>query len=551
MSNLQSLFQIDHYLDLFIRKRWFLIVPLFIALPIGMYKAVTLPRIYEAETLILVQPQKVPQNFVKSVVSSGIESRISTIQQQIMSRTNLEKIIQDYKLFSKPNQRDMFLEDKIASLRKRIGVRITGRRGADAFGITFKGAEPKKITDVANALASYVINENLKVRESQAVGTSVFLEDELNTMRKSLSQIEQELKNYRTRHMGALPEQLNSNLAILNRLQEQLDIKKQALRESKAAAINLEQQLVQARDLQASDGGGDFAGPDLFSLEGSGDDVFGASEAQASLTKLEEQKKVLLLKYTERHPDVARITKMIESAKEQIELEKAQAESEAETSEDLEALNDVPSQPEFDFNAMQKAQLNELKQDIFKQKKEVAEIGGQIILYRKRVEETPRREQELMAIERDHENIQSAYNSLLARKLEASMSMNMEKKQKGEQFQIIDYARVPERPISPNLKMIFGATIVGSVGLGALLIVLLDFLDTAIRRPRDVEVGFGVHVIAAIPKIKNNRDLFRQRLRGLATLGMLLICGIMTVAFAFLAFSRDEEILMRIRNLIA
>ena len=182
-------FQPEVVIDIIIKRRWFIIIPFCLSLMVGIYQAITLPKIFEAETLILVEAQRVPQEYVKSVVSIDISSRISTISQQIMSRTNLEKVIKDFKLFSEEAWQGRFLEDQIENLRKRITVDVINRRyGADAFRIAFRGPSPDKVMNVANALASYFINENLKVREMQAIGTSSFLEAELDSMRTRLEE---------------------------------------------------------------------------------------------------------------------------------------------------------------------------------------------------------------------------------------------------------------------------------------------------------------------------------------------------------------------------
>ena len=116
-----------YILDLIVKKRWLLIVPFFLSLVVGTYMAITLPKIYESQTLIMVEPQRVPTNYVRSIVSMDITSRISTISQQIMSRTNLEKVIDDFNLFPDDKFGNMYLEDKLENLRKRIGVNVINR----------------------------------------------------------------------------------------------------------------------------------------------------------------------------------------------------------------------------------------------------------------------------------------------------------------------------------------------------------------------------------------------------------------------------------------
>ncbi|MBW1821780.1 MAG: protein GumC, partial [Deltaproteobacteria bacterium] len=200
-------------IEIILRQRWYIIIPFCLSMMIGIYYALTLPKVYSATTLILLQPQRVPTNYVQSIVSVDLDSRINTLSQQILSRTNLEKIINEFKLYSGPNSGNMFMEDKIGSMRKRIIVDVTrNRRNTNAFSISFKGKDPEKTMRVTNALANYFIDENLKNREAQAIGTSDFLDDELSTMRKRLEEVEQALKNYREAYMGGLPEQLESNL---------------------------------------------------------------------------------------------------------------------------------------------------------------------------------------------------------------------------------------------------------------------------------------------------------------------------------------------------
>ena len=163
----------------------------------GMFLSIKLPKIYEASTLILVMPQRVPSNFVQSIVTTDIDSRINTISQQILSRSNLKKVMEEFDLFSDPKYSDMFLEDKYADLRERINVEVNRadrRKEADAFSISFKGPEPKTVMAVTNRLAGSFIDENLKVREAQAMGTSDFLAAELITKRKRLEEVEQKLR---------------------------------------------------------------------------------------------------------------------------------------------------------------------------------------------------------------------------------------------------------------------------------------------------------------------------------------------------------------------
>jgi hypothetical protein len=147
-----------------------------------------------------------------------------------------------------------------------------------------------------------------------------------------------------------------------------------------------------------------------------------------------------------------------------------------------------------------------------------------------------------MALKRDYENIQNSYNSLLNRKLEAEIAVNMEKKQKGEQFRIIDQARLPQKPVSPDLMKLFILSVAAGLGLGAGLIFLLDFLDTSFRTPEDLESDFGIPVLAAIPTVHHQRGKLVKKLNFLFILVSVTVATGLFIVFAFLVFNGTEPI---------
>jgi hypothetical protein len=193
-------------------------------------------------------------------------------------------------------------------------------------------------------------------------------------------------------------------------------------------------------------------------------------------------------------------------------------------------------------------QQAQLKSKIKNLKLEIGKINNDIDEYQRRVEYTPVREQELQLLQRDYNNIQKSYNYLLNRKLEADIAVNMEKKQKGEQFQIIDRARVPRNPISPNLKMIFMLTVFLGANLGGGLIFLKDYFDTSLRRSEDIERDLGISVLATIPKIYDRKDFMKNMLRKVMTVSSLFVATCLFAGFAVLAFIGPETTMEIIRD---
>ncbi len=427
----ESQLDIGYYVNLVLRRRWFVIIPLCLALIAGIYLAVALPKKYQAETLILIEPQRVPDNYVQAIVSSDLEARIATLKEMILSRTNLFKIIEDFNLLSDPKYADMFLDEKIQVMRKRTTVDIVSdrrNRTANAFKITFEGEEPRKVMQVVNAMATLVIDQNLKVRESQAIGTVEFLENERVKMRRRLEEVEAALKDFRETHMGELPDQLAGNLMVLERVQQQLSDRQKSLRDEKYRLISLNNQLKLVREQAAMT---EVATP----IPEIGEPT--------TLEGLKQQLADYRIRYTPQHPDVIRLQRKIE------ELEK-QSPTPSTDSTDA-GLTRVAGGVGFpgvrrSVEADLIAQRNNAAREIAAIKEEISALHEQITFYQGRIENTPKLEQELLSLNRDYDNTQKTYESLLTRKQEAEVAANMERQQKGEQFRILDPARLPDKP---------------------------------------------------------------------------------------------------------
>jgi len=519
MKKITKEIKLEDIVEIILRRRWWIIVPFCLCVIVGIILGLTLPKYYQAETLVLIQPQKVPTDYVQPVVTTDIDSRLEAFSREILSRSNLEKIMKKFNMYTEPKYQAFFVEDKIADMRKRISVdllrrgipgmpaRYGGVGSAYAFTISFKGKDPEKVMDVTNALASYFINQNIRFRENEAVGTNDFLRGELNSIREELVAKEKELKNYREKYMGELPEQLGSNLNMLTRLQVQLKGKQSNLIDAQNKLAMLKDQIKQGALLfgqgvtVTNDGRitTDFDKP--VSLE----------QAKAMLSYLETR-------YTSKHPDIIRIKKIIS------DLEKNKQQN-----------DDSPDGSQY-IPANTKMAVDQIKVSISSLTTDIASLKSQIRKYEIRVENTPNREEELKSLERGYESKKASYNMLLNKKLETELSVNMEKKQKGEKFQILDPAMLPEKPISPNMKLLFLLTLVAGPNIGLGLVFLLEYLDTSFRNPRDVESGLGFPVLATVPVIRDRKYQRRQRLNQVFSVASILFSFILLSAFAVLSF---------------
>ncbi len=518
-------------MGILLRYRWLVVVPLCITLTVGLYLALTIPRVYSAATTILVQAQKVPGSYVKSIVTSGIDERINTISQQILSQSNLEKIIEQFGLFQEQKDRKLFLEDKIKDLRGRINVDLTrDRKGTDAFTIMYRGTSPERVMNIANTLAGLYMDENLKLREAQAVGTSEFLEAELEKTRKKLVENEQILSGYRSKYMGGLPDELESNLRTLDRLQQQLTDRQSMLRETRNSIAVFKAQIAQTRELK-SQAKETMARQVMMSSE---ENQALMSDTATRLARAELELEALRLRYTEKHPDVVKQQATIDRLKQLVaaESEKQSTATSGKTEASVDGTHGQALTAGADVQ--ETLQLRQLENDALQIQREIIDITARMKVYQRRVDETPRREQELRSLERDYGNIQEIYSSLMDRKLEAELSVNMEKKQKGEQFRILDTARLPQRPISPDVRKLFVFSVAAGLGVGGGIIFLLVFFDGTVRRDEDIEEQLGLLILASVAPLKRKRDRLRNRLELMGIVAMVGYAVMLLAGFTLL-----------------
>ena len=311
------------YINIVLRRKWHIILPLVcsILISLGVYKF--LPKLYKATTTILVQPQTVPEKYVQPTVTATIIDRLNTINQEILSRTRLEKVIEEFNLYA-DLRKNAPMEVVVENMTKAVEVAFakglqTGHRGEkllqNAFSISYEGEEPRTVMLVANRLASLFIEENLKAREIQAESTSEFISKEVTRIEELLVKKEQELRNFREQHMGQLPQQLDANIKIMEGLQEQLRRAGDGIRAAEDRANIIEGQieiLKRAQEQVKSSGTREEQIPEA-------DDLSGISEGYvpednqivAQYNQLKRDLSTAQGKYKDSHPDIIDLKRKI------------------------------------------------------------------------------------------------------------------------------------------------------------------------------------------------------------------------------------------------
>ena len=506
-QNQQPLDLVTKYLNMVIRRKWIVI---FTAIPIlsaGIIYCLITPKVYKTYTAIVVVPQRVPESYVVPTVTGDTSQRIRTIMQQVTSRTNLEKVIREFDLYREA-RKQMPMEKVVEMMLKQIDVSIPNKRVIDSFTLSYEGKNPVLIAEVLNYLANIFIEENIKQREKQAMNTANFLNAELDKIYQKLVARENALKQYKIEHMGELPEQLPSNNAMLERLQSEYETLQESIRRAEDRKLMLSSQRMSR-------------------VPEAGVQEAGHAPVPTTLSGLKSRLETLQSRYTDKHPDVVEVKKRIA----ELEIANKQGGSD-EQSQQVASSGNSALDSEIAF------QIRSVETDIRHMKADSHNIRQQIAMYKQRIENTPKREQELMDLTRDYDNLRQTYDSLLTRKIQAEEAAALERRQQGEQFRVIDPARVPEVPVKPQVSRIMLIAFALALGAGIGGAVGLELMQQRFYDPDDVEKTFELPVIAFVPLILSDEEkkkiMRREILLGVtACMGYLVVAGLLLLLIKF------------------
>jgi polysaccharide chain length determinant protein (PEP-CTERM system associated) len=388
------------------------------------------------------------------------------------------------------------MEDVVQKMRSDIKPTLVGKDSA--FRISYVSKDPRIAQKVTERLASLYIEENLRDRANLAEGTNQFLESQLEDAKRRLVDHEKKLEEYRRQHAGQLPTQLQSNLQAIQNAQMQLQAVSESINRARERRLLLERQLADAQTLVIPT----FATPGLPVPDATPTAAQQLENAQARLD-------LMRLRYTPDHPDVKSLQRTI------VEL---QAKVEEETRKPAAVTSDKPLSP---AEAARQKRIRDLQADIEVLDRQVltaqAEEGrlkSMIAEYQAKVDVLPTRESELVELTRDYATLQETYSSLLKKREDSKLSANLEQRQIGEQFKILDPASLPERPSNQRQRlMVLAGGVFGGLAIGVALIGLLEYRDSSFKSEEDVLRVLTLPVLALVPVMisESDRQLNRRR----------------------------------------
>ncbi|MGO9934966.1 MAG: Wzz/FepE/Etk N-terminal domain-containing protein [Steroidobacteraceae bacterium] len=504
--------------------------------------AVLLPPTYRAMATILIEQQEIPQELVRSVITSFADQRVQVISQRVMTTQNLLSLIERYNLYPAIREKQP-REVLLAKMRDDIGMHMisadvidprSGRptQATIAFSVSYQSRSPELALKVANELTTLYLNENLTSRTQLSQQTSAFFSEEATRQQARITELDKNLAAFKEKHHDDLPELAQLNVQTAERTD--LDLRDA---ENRIAALDSERVLLQAQLAQISpntqvftDSGQRVFGPedrlkalksqlasykarygadhpDVISTQREVDGLEKAVAAEDGtadrLRQLSEAKAKLagdLEKYSAEHPDVVRLKHEIDA------LEKAvQADANAGTQQTERSHADNPVYIQV------KGQLDALTVDRESAVKKRDALRAKFEDYEKRLAQSPEVERQYREMARGLESAQFKYQEILSKQTEAQVSQNLETERKGEKFTLIEPPQPPEKPISPNRKLILIVGLLLSVALGVGAVVARDSFDASVRGPNDIRQLLQVSALASIPIIVTEAD--RKRLK--------------------------------------
>jgi len=480
------------------RRRWLIVLP-FVAIAAGsVVVSQLLPNRYESMALLMIVPQRVPEDYVKATVTERIDERRQSIQQEIMSRTQLEHIIQEFDLYASERKR-MIMEDVVEMMRKediKIGLPKNRREGG-SFTVAFLSSDPRTAMRVAEQLSSLFIRANLENRTVLADMTDQFLQSQLEDARRQLQEHERKLEAFRQANPGQMPAQFEANQQALQGAQMQWQALQESINRDRDRLLMVQRQVAEMAAAAANN-------PPRAEAAAAGAPMTAARAleiARAGLRNME-------MRLTAEHPDIRAAKRTIRELEQKAAAEALQQ----PVSPATEGPSPAEAATASRWTELQ-AERETLERRIAQKHEEEKRLMASMAGFAHRLDAAPGVESRLTELMRDYTTLQVTYQSLLTKSQEAKVAANLERRQIGEQFKVIDSPRMPQRPVSPNrLRLnLLGALAGLAVGFG--LAALLEYRDKSLRSEEDVLLALALPVIALVPTMRTSfeRQQFKRR----------------------------------------
>jgi polysaccharide chain length determinant protein (PEP-CTERM system associated) len=470
----------EDYLTILKRRWWIIAIPVVLFPIFGVVATYFVPAEYVSSTLVLIDQQKVSKDFVKPLDTEGLDSRLAYMTEQILSRSSVQPIIEKYNLYA--NQK-LSMDERIDIFRTKgfeiqpIESQIARSNGLPGFKILFTASDPHTAQQVCADITSLFTGADLRAKADAAQGTTDFLSEQLDAAKHSLDDQDAKLAAFQSQHIGMLPEDEGNNVNILGTLNTQLEASTQSLSTMEQNKSYMEALLAQQTQPAVSAASTTSLPPQTEETE---------------LQDLLAQQDDLTSRYTAENPDVISVNRKIADLRKQIAQEQAAPAPVVSTA--------APAPSRTDSAAVQdlRAKIRALDLAIQAKRNEQTGLNQQIRMYQGRIQSSPLVEEQFKELTRDYQNSQTLYQSLLTKMNESQMTTDLEKRQEGETFSVLDAPSLPTDPTFPKVSVFAIGGLFSGLAVGVLIVALLEYKDTTMRTERDVWAFTQLPTLAVI-----------------------------------------------------
>jgi polysaccharide chain length determinant protein (PEP-CTERM system associated) len=462
------------------RRKYWIIVPSVTVILIALALTPLIPRSYQSTTTILVEPQKIPTEYVRATVTTDVTDRLHTIGLEVMSSTRLIHIINDLNLYPELRKKEN-INQIVGAMRKDISVDVVrdptddGKNSVGAFKISYVGRTPQETQSVTKEMADLFIRENLKERDQQAQGTDAFITAQLAQARQQLAAQDAKIRAFKDAHMGSLPEQEQANLQMVGQYEALLQTNNEAIDRANQQRVYL--QSVLNVKTSGNPGTPTPAAPTALQLE--------IAQKQSELN-------ADLLKYTPEHPDVIRLQHDIAALKLQVQHAPRSSASGSIATNAL--TGEGPS-----VTDQLRSQLVSLNEEIRARNARQEQVEQKLKQLQGAVESQPAVQTAFSSLDRDYQEMEKNYNDLLAKQQAASMAAELERHDESEQFIVLDPANLPSKPYRPDPVLIgLGSVLIGLL-IGLIFAMTVELRDDTMHDADEVAAYLKLPVIVALP----------------------------------------------------
>lgn len=500
----------EFVLDVLRRRYWLVAAPFLVCVFAALVVSARLPNMYQAQMLIQTVPQRVPDAYVRSTVTMRIDNRLAGVSHQVLSLKQLEELIKEFNLYE-TELTSLPLENVVDLMRSKVQVELAPPpRGQlpDAFFVRFTYPDAQLSARVTERLGSLFVDENARDRGALADATNSFLEGQLAEARTRLEEQERKLEVFRQRHAGRLPSQVDANTENARNTQMQVQSILEAIARDRDRRMMLERLF---REAEADPIPVPAPPPQSTTDPAASAAAVGATtqqqldSARANLARLE-------MRLRPEHPDVIRAKRQIGDLEARLSSEKT---STGPSAPPTPAVTTPEVAARAERLRQMRLEIESLDRQIAFKEQEERRVRDLIADYQRRIEAVPGLESEWSVLNRDYDTLQMAYKDLLQKSEQSKVAADLERKQIGEQFRVVDAPRVPSRPISPVRFQINGIGAGVGLLLGLVLVALLELADTGFRTRGDIMDVLDLPVLANVPLVESEADVRARRWRSM------------------------------------